>query len=109
MPENNKPIDEIIPNTTELPIPEQPTPTSLAQEIESGEEPVFENPLPEEKKELTEEEKRELYINQLKEARVRFHPIKHKGNITTNQFPISYKKERRRKNKIQRQSRKGNR
>jgi hypothetical protein len=108
MPENNKSTNEIIPESTEL--SKEITPTSLAQEIESGEEPVFENPLPEEeKKELTEEEKRELYINQLKEVRVRFHPIKHKGNITTNQFPISYKKERRRKNKIQQQSRKGNR
>ena len=28
-----------------------------------------------------------------------------KGNLTINQFPISYRKERKRKNKIQRQSR----
>ena len=75
-----------------------------------NEKPVLENTLPEEeKKELTEEEKKELYINQLKETRVRFHQIKHKGNLTTNQFDISYKKERKRKNKIQRQSRKANR
>jgi hypothetical protein len=114
MQENNdKPIGTLI-----NPEPSTELPSNLIPYIGSAdttnailnEKPVLENTLPEEeKKELTEEEKKELYINQLKETRVRFHQIKHKGNLTTNQFDISYKKERKRKNKIQRQSRKANR
>ena len=106
MQENNdKPIGTLI-----NPEPSTELPSNLIPYIGSAdttnailnEKPVLENTLP-------EEEKKELYINQLKETRVRFHQIKHKGNLTTNQFDISYKKERKRKNKIQRQSRKANR
>jgi len=82
--------------------------SSKEKELISSED-VSQETSEEEVKELTEEEKKELYIKQLKEARVKSHPIKHKGNLTINQFPISYRKERKRKNKIQRQSRKANR
>jgi hypothetical protein len=79
---------------------------------------------------LTDEEKKELLIKQLKESRIRFKPIKHpvvnvvvgteptffgrkkvlrsKGtitNITTNQFDAEYRKKRQRKNKMQKASR----
>jgi hypothetical protein len=64
---------------------------------------VHENEL----KELTEEEKREEFIKQLKESKIRnpFRPIKHDGNITTNQFNTNYKRKRRVKNKQQKKSR----
>ena len=62
-----------------------------------------------EEKELTDEEKKELLIKQLKYARQRFTPIKHFGKITINQFPSAYKENRRRKNKVQRKSRSINR
>lgn len=112
------------------------------KEILDDDEPVFENPLPEdgeEQKELTDEEKRELYIQQLKASKIRFQPIKHfvkkietkttitqpfggsyhvtktekteniVTNITTNQFSADYRKKRRSKNKLARASRKANR
>jgi len=62
----------------------------------------------EEPKELTEEEKREEFIKQLKESKIKnaFRPIKHDGKVTTNQFGTSYKKKRKNKNKQQKKSRK---
>ena len=62
-----------------------------------------------EPQELTEEEKRELYIKELKESKIRFKPIKHIGNVTINQFGKKYKKERARKNKLTKKSRRANR
>jgi hypothetical protein len=105
MSENNE--QKIITSLTEENVV-IPTTEELNERIEEIETQSFPEEL-EKPKELTEEEKKELYIKQLKEARVKSHPIKHKGNLTINQFPISYKKERKRKNKIQRQSRKANR
>ena len=67
----------------------------------------------EETVELTEEEQkvleREKYIGLLKESHIRFHPVKHKGNVTTNQFGAAYKEKRRKKNKATNKSRKANR
>lgn len=62
-----------------------------------------------ETRELTDGEKREILIHQLKESHVRFKPIKHKGNVTTNQFGAEYKKKRQRRNKLAKASRKANR
>ena len=62
-----------------------------------------------EEKELTDEEKQDVLIEQLKRARQRFTPIKNTGKITTNQFGSAYKENRRRKNKVQRKSRSINR
>ena len=62
-----------------------------------------------EERELTDEEKKELLIEQLKHARKIFVPIKNIGKITTNQFGAVYKENRRRKNKVQRKSRSINR
>jgi len=62
-----------------------------------------------EEKELTDEEKRELFINALKESKIRFRNVTHKGNVTTVKFGTAYRKERRRKNRAQRASRKVNR
>lgn len=62
---------------------------------------------------LTEEEKEELerqeYIQFLKDSKKVFKPIKHKGNVTTNQFGSTYKNKRKKKNKATRKSRKTNR
>lgn len=62
-----------------------------------------------EEKELTEEEKRELIIKALKDSKIRFHNVKHDGNVTTVKFGTAYRKERRRKNRAQKASRKANR
>jgi hypothetical protein len=67
------------------------------------------NNLNESEKELTEEEKREQRIQFLKNSHIHFKSIKTKGNKTINQFGTSYKKERKRKNKLAKQSRKKNR
>ena len=62
-----------------------------------------------EEKELTEEEKRQLFIQALKDSRIRFHNVKHDGNITTVKFGTEYRKKRQRKNRAQKASRKANR
>jgi len=82
---------------------------------------------------LTDEQKREIFIEQLKQSKIRFRPTKHgvkitetsvksqfgdfrkhrtaeiQTNVTVNQFGADYKKTRQRKNKEQRASRKANR
>jgi len=87
-----------------------------------------------ETRELTDEEKHEIRVKQLKESKIRFNPIKNVvktigmqtivnsigrerkvkektvlTNLTTNQFGTDYRKARKRKNKIQKASRKANR
>jgi hypothetical protein len=87
-----------------------------------------------EKRPLTDAEKHEIFVHELKESRIKFHPIKNSTktvgvttltssigrkrqvkdktvltNITTNQFGKAYKKARKRKNQLQKQSRKNNR
>ena len=63
----------------------------------------------EEDRELTEEEKRELYIKQLKESHIRFHPITHDGKYTYNKYGVEYRKKRKIKNRLTKKSRKANR
>jgi len=87
-----------------------------------------------EKRELTDEEKHEIFVHELKESRIKFNPIKHptktigittetdvlgrtrivkeKGvasNIKINKFNTAYKQKRKRKNKLAKTSRKANR
>lgn len=65
-----------------------------------------------EEQELTEEEKRQMLINGLKEfhkMKSNFKSIKQDGNVTTNKYGHSYRKERQKRNKTQRKSRKANR
>jgi hypothetical protein len=90
----------------------------------------------EEPKELTDEEKHEIFIQALKESKIKFHPLKHGTkitvvpsnevdvlgkkkpsrkekttltNVTVNQFGADYRKARKRKNRAQKLSRKANR
>lgn len=66
----------------------------------------------EEGQELTDDEKRELLINGLKElnsSKSNFKPIIQKGNKTINNYGTTYKKKRQKKNKLQKKSRKINR
>jgi hypothetical protein len=102
--------------------------------MEGVEEGLPGESVPEASKELTDEEKKALYIKNLKESRIRFHPVKNavktvgvhavesligrirqvkdkevQTNLTTNQFGRTYRKARKRKNKLQKQSRKNNR
>jgi len=62
-----------------------------------------------ETRELTDEEKKEILIQQLKESRMRFNPIKHNGNVTTNRFGAAYRQKRKNRNKLAKASRKANR
>lgn len=92
------------------------TPTLYIQTIppkEEDEELKFKILNPEtnvvEERPLNEEEEREIKIKELKDSRIKFHPIKHNGNITTNQFGTAYKQKRKRKNALTKKSRKANR
>jgi hypothetical protein len=88
-----------------------------------------------EKRELSTEEKHEILVQQHKESKIKFHPLKHgtvktirittvvnqigrkhkvkikdvQTNLTTNQFGAEYRKKRQRKNKMAKASRKANR
>lgn len=87
-----------------------------------------------EERELTDNEKHEIVVKELKESKIRFRPTKFAvktteivevprkfggtrkeknktvlTNVTVNQFGSDYRKERRRKNRAQRASRKANR
>lgn len=62
-----------------------------------------------EKRELTDEEKREIYLQELRESRIRFKNTVHNGNVTRTQFGTKYKQKRKRKNKLAKASRKTNR
>ena len=83
-----------------------------------------------ETEDLTDEQKREIFIEQLKESKIHFRPLKNAvkttviqstnslgwktkiksretlTNVTVNQFGAEYKAKRQRKNKAQRKSRK---
>jgi len=93
-------------NTQELEIISTKNDAGESDEILTTDEVVE---LLDEEKELTEEEKREELIKQLKESKIRFNPIKHIGNVTINQFGNDYKKKRQKKNKAQKKSRRLNR
>ena len=107
------PIEELLPEETSLP-----------EEVED------------EEKELTEEEKRELRIQALKDSHIKFHKLEHGSqivgtsvvespvlknrkrlvknrviatNVTINQFGAAYQKKRQRKNKMAKASRRANR
>jgi hypothetical protein len=58
---------------------------------------------------LTDEEKRELYINALKQSRIKFKNTIHDGNITYTKFGKKYKKKRKKRNKLAKESRQKNR
>jgi hypothetical protein len=63
----------------------------------------------EEGQEMSEEEQRQFYIEQLKKMHIRFNPIKHIGNKTINPYGTAYKQKRKQKNKQAKAARKANR
>jgi len=67
------------------------------------------NEVLEEERELTDEEKHAIFIQQLRDSKIKFRNVKHNGNVTTSQFGSDYRKNRKRKNKQQNKSRKTNR
>ncbi|MFA5366598.1 MAG: hypothetical protein WC333_01835 [Dehalococcoidia bacterium] len=100
---------DVDPNVSSILTPEEIEKFSskypdLAEAAESEEKSTEEGA----EKELTEEEKRELYVKQLKESKIKFRNVTQKGNKTTVKFNAAYKQERKRKNKQQRKSRKKN-
>jgi hypothetical protein len=122
IPEEGK-IDEFpslnkIPEIPEIPVigPEIPMEQTEIPKIKNPEEidvksvrpleEIFPEESPEEgiapeKKELTDEEKKEKFIQHLKDSKLVYHPRKN--------FGVAYHKKRKTKNKMQRQSRKNNR
>jgi hypothetical protein len=59
-----------------------------------------------ESEDLTDEQKREIFIEQLKESKIHFRNVVHDGNKTTSKFGADYRKKRQNKNKAQRKARK---
>jgi hypothetical protein len=92
--EDKTDVTSVIPEN----ILELPTEPEVLTEVPTL---VDQNQGEEEPKELTEEEKREKFIEALKASHQRYHPKKH--------FGVVYHKERKRKNKMQKASRKLNR
>lgn len=82
---------------------------ALDENIENLEEVVGENDEAINFDDLTDEQKRVFLIEQLKQSKIKFRPIVHKGKVTINQFDAAYKKKRQNRNKMQKQSRKINR
>lgn len=101
------------------------TPTFYVQifkeELEEGEEPkvveegeeLYKILNPEtgvaEKRKLTDEEKREIVIKDLKESKIHFRNVTHVGNKTKVKFGTAYKQKRKRRNSLAKASRKVNR
>jgi len=82
----------------------------LSNELgEEDAEQAIQEVIEELKEELTDEEKKEIYIEQLKASIYRHHPIKHKGNTTTNRFGTSDKKNRQKRNKLRKKANQRNR
>jgi len=108
-------VDKINPESTEPPKVKNFNPTTLTEEIkaeveaEVAAEAINKEAVPEEPKELTEEEKRANLIQAIKDSKIKFKNIKHNGNVTTVMFNADYRKKRQRKNKIAKASRKANR
>ena len=82
---------------------------SLDENIENLEEVVGENDEAINFDDLSDEQKRVFLIEQLKQSKIKFRPIVHKGNVTIYLFDAAYKKKRQNRNKMQKQSRKINR
>lgn len=117
-------------------VDEFPTLAVDAAELEA-EEKIMEGveDVSEELKELTDEEKKAIFIEQLKQSKIKFHPLRYgvkttvtestektilgrkrmvktseiQTNVTVNQFGADYRKKRQRKNKMAKASRKANR
>ena len=87
-------IPEAAPEVPKIPEVAPEVPDLVKQNQENQE-------VPEEKKELTEEEKRAKLVEAIKQAHVRYHPKKH--------FGVAYKQKRKAKNKMQKKSRKNSR
>jgi len=95
------------PNVSSILTPEEIAKFSPAPE-ENGELPG------EEPKELTEEEKKVIFIQQLKDSKIKYHPIKHFAVKSTwveteDVDVLGRKKKRKNKNRMARASRKANR
>jgi hypothetical protein len=63
----------------------------------------------EEGQEMSEEEQKQFFIEQLKKMRMRFNPVKNVGNKTINPYGAEFKQKRKKRNKQARASRKTNR
>lgn len=122
-----------VPKLATLPV--DATELEAEEKIMEGVEDELQEALGEtDEREPTEEELKEIYIQQLKDSRIKFRPIKHaiktvgtttvvssigrerqvkekavQTNLTINQFGAAYKQKRKRRNKLAKASRKANR
>lgn len=62
-----------------------------------------------EKRTLTDEERKEIIVRELKNSRINFRNITHEGNTTKVKFNNQYKQKRKKRNKIAKASRRANR
>jgi hypothetical protein len=62
-----------------------------------------------ETRELTDDEKHEIVVKELKDSKIKFKNTIHKGNKTITKFGTDYRKNRQKKNKQAKASRKANR
>jgi hypothetical protein len=62
-----------------------------------------------ETRELTDEEKHEILVKELRDSKVKFRNTIHKGKVTITKFNNDYRKKRQSKNKMAKASRKANR
>ena len=85
--------------------------SSLKEQLESFENELSDgiNADNEEGQEMSEEEMRQLHIEQLMKMRMCFNPIKNIGNKTINPYGSEYKQKRKQKNRQAKAARKTNR
>jgi len=62
-----------------------------------------------EERALTDEEKHEVLVLDLKQSKIRFRNTVHDGNVTKTKFDANYKQKRKRRNALAKKSRKANR
>lgn len=62
-----------------------------------------------EKRQLTDEEKHQIFIKELKEQKIKFRNTIHDGNITRTKFGVAYKKERAKRNRQTKKTKQMNR
>jgi hypothetical protein len=105
-------FDEITAENLTLPYAKNVSATSIGDELNKEDELDEEVTTGEElldlaeTEDLTDEQKKEIFIEQLKESKIHFRNVVHDGNKTTSKFGADYRKKRQNKNKAQRKARK---
>lgn len=109
--EENKKLEGVMENQTLTDESLDFDPDEIKKGIESNVDELVEEleERLEDIEELTDEEKKEIYIQQLKASILHHKPITHKGNVTINTFGKAKKKHRQKRNKMRKTANKRNR